>query len=263
VGWRAPVLLFGALLAGCAAQRPPGPYAAPEKLPSAEELTGALAQRREAVHSLRGLARLRLRDGAQSTTSREAVVVERPDRLRVEVLSAFGSAFVLTADKGALSAYAPSENTVYQGAASPENLARYAGVGVPVAALVDLMLGTPPPSQSDDATVGFDPNTGWTGLSELVPDGLRVTWFSQAQVPVLVEQRDGNDAVLWRATFGNHEDHGGLLVPTYIALEVPSRSRAVEINLEGVDVNPQIDQSLFALQPPRGTKVVSLDRPAQ
>jgi outer membrane lipoprotein-sorting protein len=260
VGRLVPVTL-GIVLAGCAAQRPPAPYAAPEKLPTAEELAESLAQRRQAVQSVRGLAHMRYRDGTQSTSSRQAVVVERPDRLRVEVLSALGSVFVLTTDNGALTAYARSENTVYQGVASPENLARYAGLGMPVAALVDLVLGTPPPSQSDGATVGFDPNTGWIGLSESVPDGLRVTWFSQAHVPVLVEQRDGDGTVLWRARFGNHEDHAGLLVATSIGLEVPSASRAVEITLEGVDVNPQIDESLFALQPPPGSKVVPLDQP--
>jgi hypothetical protein len=253
--------VLGVGLAGCAASRPAAPFAAPEKLPSAEELTDALTQRRQAVHGVRGLARLRLRDGSQTNSSREAIVVERPDRLRVEVLSTLGSVFVLTTDNGALTAFARNENTVYHGAASPENLARYAGLGLPVSALIDLVLGTPPPSQSPRGTVGFDPQTGWTGLAETVPDGLRVTWFSTALVPVLVEQRDGKGEVLWRASFGEYEAHGGLLVATHIGLEVPASSRGIEIILENIDVNPALEDTLFALQTPPGSRVVSIDDP--
>ena len=224
-------------------------------------MTEALAQRREAVRSVRGLARLRVRDGSQSNSSREALVVERPDRLRVEVLSALGAVFVLTTDNGTLTAYARNENTLYHGTASPENLARYAGLGLPVTALVDLVLGTPPPSQSTAGTVGFDKASGWTGLSESVPDGIRITWFSSSQVPVLVEQRDGRGDVLWRASFGQYEDHRGLLVATQIGLEVPAASRSIEIILENVDVNPTLDDSLFVLATPPGSRVVSLDQP--
>jgi hypothetical protein len=240
-----------------------GPYAPPARLPTADELTEALAHRRQAVQSVRGLARLKLRDGTRTNSSREAIVVARPDRLRVEVLSTLGSVFVLTTGNGSLSAYARSEDTIYHGAASPENLARYAGLGLPVTALVDLVLGTPPPSQSNGATVGFDPQSGWIGLSERVPDGLRVTWFSPLQVPVLVEQRDGEDTILWRATFGSYEDHGGVLVATEIGFEVPSDARAFALTLESIDLNPSLDGGVFVLDPPPGSRVVSLESAPQ
>jgi outer membrane biogenesis lipoprotein LolB len=198
------VTALGLGLTACASRRPPPPPPVPETLPSATDLTDALVQRREALRGVRGFARMRYREGSQTTSSREAIVVERPDRLRVEVLSALGSVFVLTAENGSLRAYARNEHTVYHGAASPENLARYAGLGMPITALVDLVLGTPPPSQSNASTVGYDPASGWIGLSEMVADGLRVTWFASPQVPVLVEQRGDDGEVRWRATFDRH-----------------------------------------------------------
>jgi len=128
------------LLAGCAAHRTVALHPAPAFLPSAAELEAALAARRAGVRSLRALAHLRYRGPEGADTSREAIVVARPDRLRVEVLSVFGSLFVLTADDGALTAYARQEGTVYRGQASPENLWRYARLWLPVNDLVDIVL---------------------------------------------------------------------------------------------------------------------------
>src|SRR5205823_5234338 len=128
-------VLFALLCSGCAAHRSLAPHLAPAVLPSTTDLQATLAARRDAVRSLRALARLRYRDPAESNSSREAIVVARPDRLRVEVLSVFGSVFVLTADDGALTAYARQEDTVYRGQASPENLWRYARLWLPVADL--------------------------------------------------------------------------------------------------------------------------------
>ena len=137
-------LAVGCICAGCAAGRRPVAVVPPGVLPSAAQLEGALASRREAVHSLRALARIRYHDPDESRSSRQAIVVARPDRLRLEVTSLFGSVFVLTTDDGALTAWARQENTVYRGQASPQNLWRYVHVGLPVSELVDIVLGTPP-----------------------------------------------------------------------------------------------------------------------
>src|SRR5262245_32752525 len=136
-------LALTGLSIGCSARSRPL-VAPPAVLPSAGDLESALTARRDAVRSLRALARLKYRDPTESNTSREAIVVARPDRLRIEVLSLFGSVFVLTTDAGALTAYARQEDTLYRGQASPENLWRYARLWLPVADLVDLVLGTPP-----------------------------------------------------------------------------------------------------------------------
>ena len=147
------VLLAAAVLHGCAVSRPPSPHPAPATLPSGVELDAALAARRYAVQGLRALARLRYTDGADTASARQAVVVERPDRVRVEVLSMLGAVFLLVTDHGQLTAYVRDEHTVYRGAASPQNLARYARIGVPIDALVDLLLATPsagpPPAPAD------------------------------------------------------------------------------------------------------------------
>jgi hypothetical protein len=189
-------------------------------------------------------------------------VVARPDRLRVEVLSLFGSVFVLTASDGTLAAYAPQEHTFYRGDASPENLWRYVRLGLPVGDLVDIVLGAPPARAGDEAQVTFDTPSGEIRLRQALPDGAQIVSFSPAQLPVAAEEQAADGHAQWHASFGGYEDHNGLALATRIALELPEWQRSLEIALEGVDVNPTLDPTVFALQTPPGSKVVDLDRVA-
>jgi hypothetical protein len=261
--WRRGVLslslVVGALSGGCAATRPVAPRPAPAVLPSAADLTAALATRRAAVHSLRALARLRYRDPEASSSSREAIVVARPDRVRVEVLSVFGSVFVLTADHGAMTAYAQQEDTVYRGPASLENLQRFGRLGVPVDDLVDIVLGTPPLRHGQPPHVSFDSAAGAIRLWQALDAGAQTVWLSDTGAPLAAEERGTDGQVRWRATFGQYEDHGGKAIATRIGLELPVWHRSMEIALEDIDVNPTLDHSIFAVQAPPGSKVVQLD----
>ncbi len=254
-----PAVAAALLVAGCAAKRPPAPHLAPAVLPAAVDLEAALRARREALRSLRALARLRYQTPEDSSTSREAIVVARPDRLRVEVLSLFGAVFVLTADNGEIRAYARQEGTVYRGSASPENLWRYARIGLPVSDLVAMVLGSPPPRRAQSQQVGFDADTGWIRLQQQLDEGVQIVWFSDAALPVAAEQRRGDGQVQWRVRFSDYQVQDGVPVATHIGIEWPPGQRSMQIGLEQIDVNPALDNSVFALQAPPGSKVVDLD----
>src|SRR5580765_4521443 len=93
----------------------------PRPLPPAEAasvLLQRLAARREAVTSLR--ARARLRSGLEGLWTRQAVVVDRPDRIRVDVLTPMGLALALGTEHARLWAYQPSERVRYEGGATPQ-----------------------------------------------------------------------------------------------------------------------------------------------
>lgn len=248
------------LVSACGARRQPE-FRAPEFLPEAAQLHAALEKRRAAVHSIRALARLRYRDTETSNTSREAIAVSRPDRLRVEVLSFFGAVFVLTTDNSRFTAYARREETMYRGEASPENMWSYARIGLPVVDLVDIMLGTPPRRTPDWTQVTWDPEHGWIELTQEFSSGAeQVVWFL-GKLPAAAEFRDPYGEVQWHATFSSYEAHDGVPIATHIRLEVPARDRSVEIELHDVDVNPVLKPSTFSLEVPPGVRVVDIDSP--
>lgn len=252
-------VVLGLLLAGCAAKRPAPPDTVPASLPSPAALESALQGRRDALHSIRALARLRYRDAHEASTSREAIVVARPDRLRVEVLSLFGALFVIAANNGHMTAYSRGENTVYRGEASPENMWHYARIGMPVRDLVDIVLGTPPRSSDRFGTVSYDAGRRAVMLTRTAGDGKLTVWF-QSNLPVAAQQSDAWGEVLWQAAFSDYRDNEGLAVATRIHLEVPAWDRSVDIELTDIDVNPALEDSIFELPTPPGARVVNLDR---
>ena len=83
-------VMAAVLAAGCAFRRP-GPALGPPV--SAETLFAPLAARRLAVTSLR--ARARVKSGLARLWTREALLVQRPDAVRIDVLSPMGLALAV------------------------------------------------------------------------------------------------------------------------------------------------------------------------
>lgn len=146
--WAITAALLAVLAHGCSAARPPAPPAATgettAQLPSAAHLFDALQRRRSELAGIRTLARLRYTSPEGTENARNVLAVQRPDRIRFEILSMLGSMLVLTSDGGSFSAYVPRESTVYRGRASAGNLAPYLPLDVSVEQIVDLVLATPP-----------------------------------------------------------------------------------------------------------------------
>ncbi|MBI1815984.1 MAG: hypothetical protein HYR72_13475 [Deltaproteobacteria bacterium] len=259
---RRPALMTVALLlvSGCATLRPPAPAIAPP-LPSAAELVTRLEQQRAARVSLRALAHFVYDGPDEHRRARQVVLVQRPERLRIEVLSPLGTVFVLTADNGALAAYVRSEATVYRGRASRANLQRYARVDLSVADAVDVLLGTPPVGDGRNDAVSFDPTSDTIQLSSATDAGAHVIAFDRALRAVAIETHDADAQVRWRAEFSAFAAPAD--VPTTIVIALPPQQQRLTLELQEVEVNPAIDAALFTLATPAGTREVALDDGAE
>jgi outer membrane lipoprotein-sorting protein len=231
---------------------------APLELPQLAEVMRAVETRRDSIQSLRAVARMQYTSPDESRKAKQIIIAERPDRLRLEVLSPFGTVFVLAASDGALAAYSRDEDAVYRGAASSANLARYAGVDLPVAMAVDLLLGTPPVDGAAEGVVSFSPNG--VELWQSSPRGAQVIWFTPLLEPIRYEQRDEDGYVRLRATFDSYANVDGTRLPTLVGLELPRSRERIEITLRDPEVNPVLAKSVFALKTPPGSREIELDR---
>jgi hypothetical protein len=188
------------------------------------------------------------------------IVAERPDRLRFEILSPFGTVFVLAARDGRLAAYDRDENTVYRGTASVENLDRYAQVDLPIALAVDLLLGTPPMLPGATGVVSRD--DGCIELWQQSGDDVRVVWFDSKLEPVRYERRGTGGYVLLRVTYADYRAVGRVALPTHISVELPPSDRRIDVDLREPEANPPLANEIFALRAPRGSKEVDMDQVA-
>jgi hypothetical protein len=234
------------LLAGCAL-RPPAP------LPpaSAHELLETLAARRAAISTLR--ARARLRAGLEGVWTREALLVARPDALRIDVLTPFGLALAVGARADVLWAYPPAERTRYEGAATPTNLNRFLGAPLEVADIVDILLGVPPARE-----VTGPPELSVTREREYqltlpLAGGTQTIWFAGDSRAVLRAEERRAGGIALRVAFAEYKDG----FPRALEIGAPASGASVRLAYDQVEPNATLDASLFA--PPPASRVLPLE----
>lgn len=249
----AALLLVAALgIAGC-----PGAARLPRPGTSIDpaHLLADLDARRAAVGGLR--ARARLRSGVAGMWAREALVVERPRSVRVDVLSPFGLALALGTDGTLLWVFPPSEGVRYEGVATPENLARFLGAPVAIEDLVDILLGVPPRRvPAGPVTTTWEDGTWRVELPH--GGGVQVLFVEPGTGRVLeaVEQSEAEPGEM-RVRFHDHRDG----FPHAIDVTVPALEVDARLRYGDIEYNPAIDAAVFRgplTVPARSLEVVRL-----
>jgi hypothetical protein len=250
-----PVLLTVLILSACAplATRPVGPVVTRG---FADELLRQWAATSSRVTSLRGIAKFQVQAPLKSLNGTQVLIVEKPDHLRAETLSAFGVPLLVLASNGErLGVSVPPENLFYTGAATAENLASFVKLPLPPAELVHLLLYQPELLQGYKEEAYTLPEGGWL----LVRHGTlqrQELVFGPLRQLVEVSFFDHNDLIL-RVEYGQFSESGRGF-PHRMSLEVPGRFTTVTLEFSDLETNAPLRSGLFQLTPPPGAKVVYL-----
>jgi hypothetical protein len=245
---RATWVVAAVLAAGCAFRRPVPSLGPPV---SAETLFAPLAARRVAITSLR--ARARVKSGLARLWVREALLVRRPDAVRMDVLSPMGLALAVGTISKTLWAYPPADGIRYEGAATPGNFARLLGAPVDVPDLIDILLGLPP---HRDAVAPPDVEAVADGEYRVdlrFAEGAQTLWFATASHALLRVEESRTGAPLLRVSFTDYRDG----MPHGLEVSAPDAGRAVSLTYDTVEPNAVIDPALFA--PPPASQVLPLE----
>ena len=206
--------------------------------------------------SLSGLAKFEMVTPERSLSGNQVLLIEKPDRLRAEILSLFGSPLLLlAADGNMLNVLLPFENEFYTGSASPENLGRFVRLPMQLKDLVKVLLYQPPIIAAERVE-GYDLNgDGW--LIERNNPPYRQELFFDAQrrlVEVNYYNRSGLSLAIDYDKFSEGES-----VPYQYELSFPKQETVASLNFSDLELNGELDASLFQLTPPQGAEVFSLD----
>jgi outer membrane lipoprotein-sorting protein len=257
------ILLLSVSLGSCTPQRPiqPAPPLTAE-LPSAQQLLANFDARRQALTSLRGLARVVYADTQDKGTAKQAMAVSTPDRFRLELFSPIGIASLSACDGHVLAAYFPQDKTIYRGAATPLNVARFTRVTLSPREVTSVLLGLPiPPQHGEARPVSLDPERGWYRLVLVVPEGGAQVWWFDPRTLLLTrwEVLAEHDAVVARMNLADYREVNGQRFPFEIVLsDVPGRQE-VSIYYEQVELNPRLPDTLFTLVPINGVQEIDID----
>jgi outer membrane lipoprotein-sorting protein len=256
-------LPFGILLltCSCAARsaRPEAHGRFADRAPSAEEVAAALGAREAAVASFRGQAHL-VYEGPQGTTkSSQMIVVQSPDRVRIDVMSPFGPSYTVAAYGNRLRAYDRGEKVLYVGSTSPENLRKYTRVPVKLDVLAMLIRGLPPRTEGASAGRVTAGAASWVWDVDTAGSGnLRVELDREQLRPLRASLTGASVSEALSVDFEQYRDVDGVDVPHLVRARLGDGG-VVELEYSRIWRAVQLTATAFQIDPPSGVRVVGMD----
>lgn len=254
---RAGPLLAGALLLGACRTLPPEqvPLGADDARPAA--LLEALWRRGEEVRGLRGRARVSLEGQRGASFAKQLVLLERPARLRVEVLGMLGQRVAILATDGiGYDLYRAESAGVESGRVDEGTLWETLGLALTPEEVVGLALGAP--LGRDEApraagAVSFPADGRVRVALAGAPDGPReVVDFDADGALARYALRDGEGRPVFEARYGDYRPVGGTAFAHSIDLDFPRSEARAAIQFSAVELNPEVSATLFRLDEVRG-----------
>lgn len=268
-------LLFGAMT-GCAFLQPGQVGEVAPLDMSRTEIIAKLRQRRY-LRAYRGMTFMQLRFHGDHSQARgenplvpqgtfaghAALVLRKPDALRMEPLSPFGTPLVVVVAQGAsFRAYSPSRNAVYMGRTNRRGIEQILGIPLNSEIFINILLG-------DWAVIlGGEENlelkkTGSVYVLETRrgPEGV-VSGFVELEPrdlhPLKMEIRTHQGAIVVR--YGEFLKTGEVWRPSKVEILGPGGKNRLQITYPaGEDaVEAELPDELFRLEPPRGARTLWL-----
>jgi hypothetical protein len=242
------------VLAGCATVAPPVPKPPVPQWESAK-LIESLKQRNERFRALRSLAQVDYAGPEGKHGFQEAVIVQRPDRLRLDTLTFLGAILIFTANEKEVIGYHPREGVFVRGRPTKENLRRYTQIPLELGEITMVLMGLPP----------VDPNAAWKQEENtlLLASGGRkrdvLTFASHEPVPTKWERFSDDGKVELSAQFNDYAATPAGLFPLSLALEAHGQKRKLNIRYKEPDLNGTIPPEQFTQQIPGHVKEVPIE----
>ena len=227
----------------------------------------ALASRRydaATIRTLRAEAKVDQRGKQGRVKGRVLMFVERPDRVRFDVMTQFGPALILTSDGSAFALSDFKENRYLTGPACEQNIARLIGVALSGEAVASVLLGDLPALGTSGGSVQCSGEGGYR-IERRGADGARqsielallegdLSAAPQAQRSELraVSYWDAQGRAVYRVRYEDYRAvAGGTRLPFTVRIEDLLNDTDALLRFQSIDTNVNVPADAFA-QSPRG-----------
>jgi len=262
-----PVLLVLLLALGGCRTFGAGPPAQPADAARSAALVDGLAVLGASRSGLRAGARVSIEGQRRAAFARQLMLLERPARLRLEVMGVLGQRVAVLATDGVrYDLYRAETPGLESGEVHPGILFEVAGLALTPEEAVRLALGAPlEPGEAGGAAAGGSVLAGGVVRVELrgAPDALRRTLdFGPGGELRRYAVHGPDGALVLDARYGDYKDVGGTPFAHAIELELPAADSRAEIHFQWVELNPVLGDELFRLAPRAGAAGEGAWRPS-
>ncbi len=248
------VALFVSVLLASACQTPVvAPRALPDSDPRPTQFLEAIEIAAKSRSGLRAAAKLSL-DAPDLTLRRpQRLAVERPAKLRIEILGLFNQvAAVLVTDGSHYQFLDVSQTRMEQGVMTPALLWQYARVDVRPEQAVDLLLGVPRPIKG--LTLHRAEALSEQGIAVVLRGSPTAAWqryeFDAAGRLGRVITFDPVGDIVWEARYEDYRELEGAAFPFGVILTFPRLRAETRVAYKNVQLNPDLPEGTFVLNVP-------------
>jgi hypothetical protein len=257
--------LFALLLIGCPRPCPAQPYVDPAAA------LASYSDMRQPVRVIRAEARVDRRDSEGRVRGTVLMFIERPNRVRFDVMTQFGPAAILTSDGESFALTDMRENRFIRGQACPANIERLLGIRLSGEEVTRLLFGDAPRIEASDESMRCE--NGSYLITRRASDGtvqeiaLEVRSEDLAAAPEDQRMRLRrsevhlpNGELAWRVTYDDYrflaspgaEGGRGVVMPYEVRFEDPRRGIDTLMRFEDIDLNVEPPPDAFAQEPRPG-----------
>jgi Domain of unknown function (DUF4292) len=238
---------------GCTTVVPPVPK--PQPTWQSAQLLASLTERDQRFRSVRALAQVEY-DGPEGKHGfQEAILVQRPDELRLETLTLLGAILIVTANAKEIIGFHPREGVFVRGERTKENLRRYTQIPLDLEDVTQLLLGLPP----------VEPSVSWKKEGNALifaPNGSKrdvVAFESERAAPTKWERFNSDGKLELSAAFSDYISTSAGLFPTQIRFEAHLQKKTLKIRYQDPEINPSLTADLFSQQKPPYAQEVPIE----
>jgi hypothetical protein len=192
-------------------------------------------------------------DGARGASfARQLLAVERPARLRVEVLGLLNQRIaVLATDGERYDLYRSESGAVESGEIRPSVLWEVAGVPLTPEEAVGVLLGAPRmPLAGGTITGAVESADARVRFEIRGPDPYRLTLEFDSRGFLSLYEMSGPEGILYAVRYRDYREVAGTGFAHHVELDFPISQVHAELSFRGVELNPVFPESVFRLQLP-------------
>lgn len=251
-------LLFLVLitLSGCAGRQEIRPS---KVLPvTVADILKKMEESSERVHSLKGLANIKVTYNGSGTNVKEVVVVKRPEKMRLETIGLFGNpVLILATDGHSVSIYEQAENRFYKGDISSRDIV----LPFPLNLLgtwnvPDMLLGGTSVIKYGKGDIEFSDAEKRYVLTLRSADGFRrqvITVDAENLRLMKSETIDGERGMALSVAFSDYQDVDNIPFPKDIKIQFADKPDILQIRYEDIELNKEAADELFVITPPENS----------
>ncbi|MFN0063992.1 MAG: DUF4292 domain-containing protein [Myxococcaceae bacterium] len=226
-------------------------------LKDGELVLARLEAAQHAVTSLEAEGHIRFHGPEGGGSARALIAASEEGRVQIALLDFFGKPqVVLVTDGTRLGLYQGQENRYYQGAATPQNLARLIPMVVPPQVLAERLLGRVDVLPGESSALTVDKARAAYHLSRTFAEGVQQLWIHPKHYRAVGSEVTTDGTTLG---FDDFRGEGGQMFPW--RLHWRQGAREIELHYSDVSLNAALDSEMFEPKPPVGVPVVNMDVP--